>query len=52
MSLVYCIGTDVIENIASNSYCIVAYVSLAAGTCLPSRFLATDVFSGSAIPTV
>jgi hypothetical protein len=52
MSLLYSLGTDIIENTVSNSYCIVVYVSLAAETCLAGRSLVTDVFSSSAIPTV
>jgi hypothetical protein len=36
---------DRVENTVSNSTSIVAYVSIAAGTCLPSRCLGTNVVS-------
>jgi hypothetical protein len=42
-------GTDRIENIASN-ICSVVYVSVAAGTCLPSRCLEMAVSSCSTVP--
>jgi hypothetical protein len=43
-------GMNRIGNTAPNSSCIVACVSVAAGTCLSSRRLATAVSYGSTIP--
>jgi hypothetical protein len=42
--------TDLIENTTSNSYSVAAYVCVAAGMCLPGRYLAKTVFPGSTIP--
>jgi hypothetical protein len=41
---------DRIENDAYNKYSIVACVFVAEGPCVPSRFIAMDVSSGSAVP--
>jgi hypothetical protein len=46
-SLLYNLSIDYIEN-----PCIVAYISIAAGFCLLSRYLAVDVSSGSAVLTI
>jgi hypothetical protein len=39
-------GTNHTENTVSNDSSIVACISVVAGTCLPSRYLATAVFLG------
>jgi uncharacterized Fe-S cluster protein YjdI len=46
----YSIGTDPIENNASNNFFVVAWLFVTAEKCLPCRCLAMDVFSGSALP--
>jgi hypothetical protein len=45
----YILGMDRIGNTASNSSSIIACVSVAAGTCLPSCRLATAIFCCSTI---
>jgi hypothetical protein len=41
---------DQIESIVLNNFSIVPCISVAAETCLPSRYLAMDVSSGYTIP--
>jgi hypothetical protein len=44
------LSTNRIRNKVSNNSSLVAWVSVTAETCLPSRWLAMDVSSGSIIP--
>jgi hypothetical protein len=49
MSVVYSLGTNLIENTTCSSYSIVLCVSVTAEACSPSCSLATAVSPGSTI---